>query len=128
MNVLSPRVHGYVDYAVVALFALAPMLFGFGGLAATICYVLAVVHLGMTLLTAFPLGQVLVIPFPVHGALELAVAVALVLAPWLFGFQRVDEARWFYIAAGVAIGVVWLLTRYQTTPVEAGPASTRSIT
>ncbi len=33
MKFINPRVHGYLDYALVALFALAPTLFGFGGIA-----------------------------------------------------------------------------------------------
>jgi len=75
---------------------------------------------GMTPLTAFPLGMVKIIPFPIHGALELTAAIGLVLAPWLFGFQRAEAARWFYVVAGVAEAAVLVLTRYRTTPAEAG--------
>ena len=116
MKLLSPRIHGFIDYAVVALFLLAPTLFGFAGVAATLCYVLAAVHLVMSLLTAYPLGVVKLVPFPVHGALELAVAVGLVASPWLFGFSAVDAARNFYVAAGVAVSAVWLLTNYVAVP------------
>jgi hypothetical protein len=123
MKILTPRVHGYIDYAIVVLFLLAPTLFAFGGLPATICYVLAVVHLGLSLLTAYPLGLVKAIPFPLHGGLELAVGVFLIASPWIFGFQRDFNARLFYIITGAAVGAVWLVTRYQTTPAEAGRAT-----
>ncbi|WP_437650605.1 SPW repeat domain-containing protein [Sorangium sp. So ce362] len=114
MKILSPRVHGYIDYAVAALFLLAPSLFGFGGLPETLCYILGAVHVGMTLLTAFPLGAAKIIPFPVHGALEAAVAVFLVAAPWLFSFDAASAARNFYLVSGVAIGLVWLVTDYRS--------------
>ncbi|WP_437616055.1 hypothetical protein WMF20_20325 [Sorangium sp. So ce834] len=115
MKILSPRVHGYIDYAVAALFLLAPSLFGFGGFPETLCYILGAVHVGMTLLTAFPLGAAKIIPFPVHGALEAAVGVFLVAAPWLFNFdEAAPAARNFFVVSGVAIGLVWLLTDYRS--------------
>jgi hypothetical protein len=116
MKLLSPATHGVLDYALVALFLLAPTLFGFAGIAETLCYALAAVHLVMTLCTAFPLGVVKLIPFPVHGALELAVAVGLVIAPWLLAFDAVTWARNFYVGAGVFVFGVWLATNYASAP------------
>ncbi|WP_438020600.1 hypothetical protein WMF18_16645 [Sorangium sp. So ce315] len=114
MKILSPRVHGYIDYAVAALFLLAPSLFGFSGLPETLCYILGAVHVGMTLLTAYPLGAAKIIPFPVHGALEAVVAVFLVAAPWLFSFDEAAAARNFFIVSGVAVVLVWLVTDYRS--------------
>ncbi len=112
MKILSPRVHGYLDYLVVALLFLAPSLFGFTGIAATICYVLAPVQLVMSLLTAYPLGVAKMIPFPVHGGVEIVTSVGLLAAPWLFGFSAFDAARNFFIIAGVGLGLVWAMTNY----------------
>jgi hypothetical protein len=123
MKILSPRVHGYLDYAVVALFLLAPTLFGFAGVAASICYILAAVHAGMTLLTAFPLGIAKIIPFTVHGALEVGVSLFLLASPWLFGFDYVPAARNFFIASAVALGLVWLATDYRAA--QATSVTTR---
>lgn len=114
MKILSPRVHGYIDYAVAALFLLAPSLFGFSGLPETLCYILGAVHVGMTLLTAYPLGAAKIIPFPVHGALEAVVAVFLVAAPWLFSFDEAAAAKNFFIVSGVAVALVWLVTDYRS--------------
>ncbi|WP_437785828.1 SPW repeat domain-containing protein [Sorangium sp. So ce1097] len=114
MKILSPRVHGYIDYAVAALFLLAPSLFGFSGLPETLCYILGAVHIGMTLLTAYPLGAAKIIPFPVHGALEAVVAVFLVAAPWLFNFDEAAAARNFFVVSGVAVALVWLVTDYRS--------------
>src|SRR4051812_40548049 len=101
MKILAPRPHGVVDYLAVVLLALAPSLFGFGGVAATVCYVLAVVQLLMSLVTAYPLGVVKLLPFTIHGGIELITAGFLLLAPWLFGFSAFDAARNFFIVAGV---------------------------
>ena len=113
MRVLRPTIHGILDYAVVIAFALAPALLGLSGLSATISYVLAVVHLLLTLVTAFPLGAVKLVPLPLHGAIELLVSIALVALPWILRFAHDTIARDFYVGAGALIFAVWLLTDYR---------------
>jgi len=117
MNFLSARHHGFLDLATVAVFLLAPFFFGLGGYVAAVAWGLAVVHLLMTLLTRFPLGLVKVIPFPVHGMVEAVVGVVLALAmPRLLGASPGSPARTFFVGAGVAILVVWVLTSYRESP------------
>ena len=114
MNALDARLHGFLDLVTVGVFLLAPFFFGLGGYVAAVAWGLAAAHLLMTLLTRFPLGLVKVIPFPVHGAIELVVGVVLVLAmPRMLGAGPGSPARTFFVGAGVAILVVWLLTRYR---------------
>ena len=115
MKILGPRPHGVIDYLAVVLLALAPTLFGFGGIAATLCYVLAVVHLVMSLVTAYPLGVAKLVPFPIHGGVELVVAIFLVAAPWIFGFADLAAARNFFVASAAALLLVYLLTNYRVT-------------
>ncbi len=110
---LTPRLHGYIDYAAVLAFALAPSLFGFTDTPSTLCYVLALVHLSITLLTDFPLGLAHLIPFPVHGGIEAGVSVALVAMPWLLGFDGEMAARNFFAMSGGALAVTWLATNYK---------------
>jgi hypothetical protein len=117
MNLLNARLHGFLDLVTVAVFLLAPFFFGLGGYVAAVAWGLAVVHLLMTLFTRFPLGVVKVIPFPIHGVVELVVGVVLVLAmPRLLRASLGSPARTFFIGAGVAILVVWVLTRYRESP------------
>lgn len=113
MKIVSPGAHGVLDYVTVVAFALAPTVLGFSGLPATICYVLAAVHLVLTLVTAFGAGLAKVVPFHLHGVIELVVSLVLIVLPWLLGFASVPAARWFFVGAGVVIFVVWLLTAYR---------------
>ena len=64
----------------------------------------------MSLLTAYPLGVAKVIPFPIHGAIESVSAPLLVIAPFLLDFSRDVAARNFFIVAGIALGIVYLVT------------------
>lgn len=113
MKILSPRVHGYLDYVVVVAFALAPSLFGFSAMPTRVSYALAVVHLLMTLMTRFPLGIVKMIPFTIHGGIEFIVSFTLLTLPWLLGFADEGAARNFYLAFGVVVFLVWLTTDYK---------------
>ena len=116
MKIMSPRVHGYIDYALVVLLVLAPAIFGFTAGVATLCYVLAAVQLVMSLLTNYPLGAAKLIPFPIHGGIELAAGIGMLASPWLFGFEELTVARNFFIILGVAVGMVWLVTNYTSVP------------
>lgn len=111
MKIISDSTHGILDYVTVVLFALAPSLLGLAGTAALISYALAVIHLTMTLLTDMPLGVIKVIPLKLHALVELAVGPVLVVGalvlPSLFAGGQA-----FFVAAGVVIFLVWLLSNY----------------
>jgi hypothetical protein len=112
MRILDARVHGVLDLIVVVAFLLGPLLFGLGGSPAAIAYTLAIVHLVMTLLTRFPMGRWKVIPFPVHGIVELIIGVGLLILPSYAGYAPGSPARKFYLGMGAVILIVWALTAY----------------
>lgn len=116
---LSPYAHGIVDYVVAAVLLIGPTLFGFGGVAETLSYALAAAHTALSLTTAYPLGALKLIPFRIHGYIELAAAAFLLVAPWLFRFDTFGPARNFFLLAGASVVVTFLATRYATTPEEA---------
>jgi len=47
MRVIAARLHQVLDFVTVGGFALAPSVLGLAGFAATLAYVLAVVHLAL---------------------------------------------------------------------------------
>jgi hypothetical protein len=113
MKIISPRFHGVLDYVVVLAFLCGPSLFNFSGTAATLSYVLAIVHLLVTVLTAFPLGLIKMIPFKVHGVIETLAAIGILAFPWILGFSAEPAARSFYVGAGIVILLVVALTDYK---------------
>lgn len=113
MKVISPRIHGYLDFLTVFIFLLAPTLLGLGQLSAILAYSLAVVHLLVTLASDFPFGVVKLIPFTVHGWIERMVGPLLIAIPFILDFSDEEVARNFYIAMGIIIVLVGILTDYQ---------------
>ena len=113
MKIISPTLHGYLDYVTVLLFLIAPTLFGLTGMAGTFVYILAGIHLAMTLITDFPLGATKLLPFRIHGWVERVVGPVLILLPFVLGFDA--TARGFYITVGIVIILVGLFTDYSRT-------------
>lgn len=109
---VSARAHGVLDYATVAAFLNAPMVFGFHGTPAAIAYWLAGIHLLMTGCTDFPLGVFRWIPSKVHGVIELLAGIFVLVAPWIFGFAQDIAARNFFVAIAIVMLVVIALTDY----------------
>jgi hypothetical protein len=120
MKFLNPRIHGVIDYLAVALLFAAPTLFNFYGYAASICYVVGACQFAMSLMTAYPMGAEKLIPFRMHGAVEVAVSILFVVAPWLFDFAGVTSARNFFLASGIGLGLVYLFTDYKAADYEYG--------
>ena|SRR5689334_19649524 len=110
---ISARVHGVLDYALVAVFLNAPMVFGFQHTrASVIAYWLTGIHLFMTGITDFPLGAFKWIPFKVHGAIEVVAGLFVLVAPWIFSFSDQARGRNFFVAMGLIILIVVALTDY----------------
>ena len=122
MRFITARIHGMLDFIVVVVFLLGPLLMGLGGSPAAISYALAVIHLVMTLMTQFPAGRWKTIPFFVHGIVELVVGIVLLILPSFEGYSPGSPARQFYLAMGAVILVVWALTAYRGPGDEVSPA------
>jgi hypothetical protein len=76
-------------------------------------YSLAGIHFVLTLITNFELGVVKLLPFRLHGTIELIVSITLVGSPWILGFSENYIDRFYYVAFGAAVFIVWTLTDYK---------------
>lgn len=116
MNKLPPAFHGILDYILVIFFLLAPSLFTLTPTVGIISYLLGVIHLMLTLFTNFPLGIKKIIPFRIHGFIELVVAVILIALPALMGESVTFYDSLFFIITGVVILLIWILSRHKQVP------------
>lgn len=116
MKPITPARHTLVDILFCFVTGAAPTLFGFSGLPATLCYGIAVAYLVFALMTNTPTAPVRIIPFRVHGAVEIVTGLALLAAPRLFGFAGVPSAKAYFVGAGIVTFVVFALTQWREEP------------
>lgn len=112
MKPLSPRRHGFVDYAACGLMLAAPALLRLSPPARRASYALAGSYLGVSLLTDYPPALRRVIPFPVHGKIELATLPALLL---LASETQGRDRAYFLGLAGTVAGA-YALTDWKADP------------
>ncbi len=111
---ISLFIHGVLDYATAALLIAAPFLLDFDSDAATaIAIVLGVLVLVLAASTDAPTGLAKVVPVEIHAVVDFALAVALIAAPFLFGFQDERAAIVFFIGLGIVSLLITIATRFR---------------
>lgn len=111
---LNSKTHGMIDYGVVLFLWLSPTLFSMPSMTAKFTYLLGGIHLALTLLTNFELGVIKVIPFKIHGLIELIVSIALVGVSFYLGGIEGNIPQYFYLGFAAAVFATWAITDYKT--------------
>ena len=111
MKFVTPKIHGIIDYLFVIFLLASPTIFAMEPKPTKLAYALAVIYLLLNVTTKYSLGIVKLIPFGVHGLIELVLGVALIIIA--FGYFRTNvAATQFYTWFGSAVLVLWLFTTY----------------
>ncbi len=117
IKLLPAWLHAIADYAVGSLLIVAALAVGGSGLAVATGVIVGAVVLAVSMLTKYPLGVKKVLPFTVHSAGDYLAAALLVISPFALNFNNSDTGLTaFYIAAGIAVLAVSLITNYQYSP------------
>ena len=116
MKIISSKMHGVIDYLLIAFVFASPTIFNMEGALCTITYILGGVHLAVTLSTDFELGLIKVIPFRIHGLLEVVVTITLaILATWFYS-NGYETGFYYYMVLAIVIIIVFILTDFKTIP------------
>lgn len=115
MHRLDATLHGALDYGLALAFLLAPGLLGFPNDAANASQLIGLAYLGLSVATRYPLGAFKLVPFPAHGVIESAMALAWLGIPWIAGFDEHAPARIFFVAAGIGLLAVVAMTDYRAS-------------
>ena len=103
---VSPKVHRVLDFVAVLLLLAAGPLFHFEGRPAEITSTLAGVVLVYSVFTWF----VKMIELKVHLVIDAVLGLAIVFAPFWLGFTDIEPACYFFVAFGIFVLIVVLLT------------------
>lgn len=113
MKKISSQIHGILDYITVLFLLISPTIFGMHNVASTFTYALALIHLVLTFFTNFEAGAIKLVPFNIHGMIEIAVSIALIgIAIW-FKVSHDNVSFYFYLIFAVILFIVWAATDYR---------------
>ncbi len=112
---LDSRIHGGIDYGVVMFLLISPAYFGLGDITSKCTYGLGIVHLLLTICTQYELGIFKIIPFKIHGMIELGVSIVLIGLAFFLGNLEGDLSKYFYISFAIVVFFTWLATDYKNT-------------
>ena len=104
VRVVTKQMHAFLDYPVALSLLTVPFLLQLGSsnpLALWLAVGVGVAALVLTVLTDHQLGVVRVLPYGFHLAVDGAVGVVFVLAPFALSFSGIDA--WYYWLNGVAV-------------------------
>jgi len=122
MRFLPTRVHGVIDYLWGVSLIATPWLFGFanGGAAQWVAIIFGVGAILYSLVTAYELGFLRVLPMELHLGLDALAGALLAVSPWLFGFAR--EVYLPHLLFGVFSVIASFITRTEPAKLrlEAG--------
>lgn len=112
---VTKNMHAFLDYPVAISLMVLPVPLGLGQSHPTafwLSVVTGVAAFVLTLLTNHKLGVIRVLPYPLHLAVDFAVAIVFFLAPLVMGFTGIDAA--YYWANALAVFVVVSLHKPET--------------
>lgn len=111
-KLISPRLHGVIDYLMGGFWLFSPWLLGFSnsGPATLVPATAGVLVILYSLLTDYELGLFDTISMQSHLVIDRAVALFMILSPWLFGFA---SHVWM---PHVITGVLSIVVTYLTFP------------
>ena len=113
MRFLPTRVHGVIDYLWGLALLAAPWLFGFADVPAAtwVAIVFGAGAILYSVVTAYELGLLKILPMPMHLILDGIGGIVLAASPWLFGFA--DQVFWPHMLFGLFSVTASLVTRLE---------------
>lgn len=105
IRILSPAVHGVLDYGAAAALVVLPFALALDGLARWLSVAGGAGLVAYSLLTDYTLAIAPLLSFRTHLALDLAAAALFLASPMLFGFEGLVAGYYYVMGAGVLVVV-----------------------
>lgn len=112
IKVIDPVVHNIIDYFSILLLWLSPSIFGLSGVVTIVLYILGFIHLFITVCTISPLGLFKVIPFKIHGWIELSAGIILMALPWILQYSDNILGTVISLIYSFSLIILWFLSNY----------------
>ena len=111
MKLISPKLHGIIDYALILFLFLSPTLFAMPKDVTTYTYTLATLQLILTVLTDYSFGLFRMVGLKAHQLIELLISIGMITAAYtLFNYD--ERTKPYYACVGIFWLIVVIFTDY----------------
>src|SRR4051812_41436211 len=93
---IDPSTHAALDYGLSMMQVVGPKVLGLNAPAKAISSMFGALFGASIAITDTPLGVKRILPFNVHGAMDLPSIAAMAVVPWLAGAMDSARARTFF--------------------------------
>ncbi|GGH22445.1 hypothetical protein [Mucilaginibacter phyllosphaerae] len=111
MKLISPKLHGIIDYALIVFLFFSPVLFAMPKHVATYTYLLATAQLVLTVITDYSFGMFRMVKLRVHQIIEIVLSIAMVTAAFTL-FEYDERTQPYYAGLGVFWFIIAVFTDY----------------
>ncbi|RYU89546.1 hypothetical protein EWM62_14610 [Mucilaginibacter terrigena] len=111
MKLISPKLHGIIDYVLILFLYLSPTLFAMPKDIASDTYLLATAQLLLTVITNYSFGLFRAVPLTTHRIIELVISAGMIIAVFTL-FKYDERAKPFYLG----VGIFWFIVAFFTDP------------
>ena len=118
LRFISPTFHGIIDYSAAVLLIAGPFLLKLGEsspLAVTLSVITGFAVILVSIITKYKFALTKVIPFDLHLAIDLSVATAFAIIPFVLNFKGLDVI--YYVANSAIVFLVVALTENKETAI-----------
>jgi hypothetical protein len=114
MRLISPKLHGIIDYVLVIFLFLSPVSFSMAKETSTQVYTLAALQMVLTIITNYSYGMFRTVPLRVHGLIELLLSVGMVTAAFTI-LQYDERASGYFTGLGIFWFIIVICSDYDET-------------
>lgn len=111
MKLISPKLHGLIDYSLIIFLFVSPTLMGLPKYGASYIYAIATGQLLLTIVTDYSYGMFRMVSLKMHQVIELIIAVGMIIAAFTL-FQYDELSKPFYLGLGIFWLIVVIFTDY----------------
>jgi hypothetical protein len=114
---MDPNRHAVLDYVMGASCLTIPAAAGFNVTSSLLSYAIGITQIGLSMMTNYPAGVAKVVPFKLHGLIELGTGIGMVALAFMP--KVLDrKATVFFFNSGISTIGLYLLTDYSQQAVQ----------
>ena len=113
MKLISPKLHGFLDNMTIIVLFLSPLVFDMDSVLALTVYLVAVLQFALTISTDYEYGLFKIIPFVIHGWIEVFMGCCFIVAALFFRHALNQQGFYYYAALAAIYLLVPALTRFR---------------